>query len=304
MVIGIDHGYGYMKTKNSIFASGVAVFDTQPPVNTRVVGYQKKYYQVGCASDGLTGDKTASEDYYILTLAAIAEELKHTPILSANISLAVGIPLTRYGAEKEALISYLSQDKKINYTYEDKEYHIEINNIYVFPQGYAAIVPRLNSIKGGCNLVDIGTGTTEIVPITSDHIVDLSRAKTLQYGITNLISSINEAMSRTYQTELSGDQIIDIILGKEMVMPDKIVKLCKDEMKSWTDTILNLFRQNKINYEFTQTFIMGGGAKIMKEHSSITSECVSYITDIKANAIGYEVLAKAMECKKRDGVNE
>lgn len=297
MVLGIDHGYGFMKTKNSIFASGVAKFETQPPVSTRVVAYQGNYYQVGCASDGIAGDKTASEDYYILTLAAIAEELKKSHILSAVVSPAVGIPLTRYGAEKEALISYLSRNKKIDYTYEDKEYHIEIHNIYVFPQGYAAIVPMLNSIKGGCNLVDIGTGTIEIVPVTSEHIVDLSRAKTLQYGITNLISSINEAMSRTYQTELSGDQIIDIILGREIVMPDKILELCREEMKSWTANILNLFRQNKINYEFTQTYIMGGGAKIMKEHSGITSECVKYITDIKANAEGYEILAKAMEQK-------
>ena len=83
MIIGIDHGYGFTKTSNSIFASGVAKFKEQPPVTANIVQYNNMYYQIGVAPDGLTTDKTANEDYYILTLAAIAEELKR-----CNISLA------------------------------------------------------------------------------------------------------------------------------------------------------------------------------------------------------------------------
>lgn len=200
MIIGIDHGYGFTKTSNSIFASGVAKFKEQPPVTANIVHYGGMYYQVGVAPDGLTTDKTANEDYYILTLAAIAEELKRCNIVSAHIVLAVGIPLTRYGAEKEDLIHYLNKNETVSFGYEDKLYEIKIDpQIYVYPQGYAAIAPQLNTVKGTCFLADIGTGTTEILPISGDHKIDLKRAYTMQWGVANCISMINEEMSREYQ---------------------------------------------------------------------------------------------------------
>ena len=62
MIIGIDHGYGFTKTSNSIFASGVAKFKEQPPVTANIVQYNNMYYQIGVAPDGLTTDKTANED--------------------------------------------------------------------------------------------------------------------------------------------------------------------------------------------------------------------------------------------------
>lgn len=304
MIIGIDHGYGFIKTKNSIFASSVAEFSKEPPVKTRVVKYEGKYFQAGCTAQGLAGSKTEDDKYYILTLAAIAEELKSISVREACILLAVGIPLTRYGIEKDELIKYLTREKTVFFSYEDTDFKISIENVYVYPQGYAAIAPRLYSIKGGCSLIDIGTGTTEIVPITSEHIVDLSRAKTLQFGITNLIAAINEEISRTYQTELSTDYIIDIISGRDIDASEAIMEICNKEMKAFCEKVLNLLRQNKINYEFMQTYIMGGGAGIMKEHGGIASTMVNYITDIKANVIGYEVLAKAAEKIKKQEAGE
>ena len=64
MIIGIDHGYGYIKTCHSVFASGVAAFDAEPAFSKRLVELDGRFYQVGCQPDGLAADKTATEDYY------------------------------------------------------------------------------------------------------------------------------------------------------------------------------------------------------------------------------------------------
>lgn len=297
MIIGIDHGFGFIKTRHSVIASGVAEFDAEPAFSKRLVEYDGKFYQVGCQPDGLAADKTSTEDYYIMTLAAIAEEMKAAGTTGAYVTLAVGCPLTRYGREKGQLESYLSKNTKITFKYEGVEYKVYgISHIYIYPQGYAAIVDRLAQIKGACYLIDIGTGTTDISPISSDKSIDLAKARTLQMGISNCISMINEAISREYQTELPVNVIIDVMVGRDAVLPPVIIALIEDVISQWCDMLLRTLHQNKIDYRLTQTFFAGGGAMLLSKYAkSIDPEktCITYITDVKANAIGYELLAAA-----------
>ena len=44
--------------------------------------------------------KVENDNFYILTLAEIAKELNRRGMRHANILLSVGLPLTRFGAEK------------------------------------------------------------------------------------------------------------------------------------------------------------------------------------------------------------
>jgi plasmid segregation protein ParM len=301
MIVGIDHGYGYTKTRHSVLASGVATLESAPPLMTNVVKFNDIYYQVGVEPDGLAEDKTSNIDYYILTLSAIAEEMKNFHILSADITMAVGLPLTRYGTEKEAFLEYLNQYASVDFEYEEKTYHININpNIYIYPQGYAAVAPKIASIKGTCYLVDIGTGTTEILPISGDHKIDLKRAKTIQHGVSDLFARVNAAVSEVFHGEMSRDQIIDILLCRECVIPEKVKNLCLKQIAAWCSDTIKILRQNKVNYDITQTFIMGGGAGVLKKFSTELSDtCITFIEDIQANATGYEILARATEQHKR-----
>lgn len=302
MIIGIDHGYGYIKTHHSVFAAGVAEFDEEPAFARRLVELNGKFYQVGCQPDGLAGDKTATEDYYIMTLAAIAEEMKAAGTTGAYVTLAVGCPLTRYGKERGQLEIYLSKNSKISFKYEGVEYKVYgISHIYTYPQGYAAIVDRLAQVRGACYLIDVGTGTTDISPISSDKAIDLSKARTLQIGISNCISMVNEAISREYQTELPVDVIIDVMVGRDVVLPTEIIELVEDVISQWCDMLLRTLHQNKIDYRLTQTFFAGGGAMLLSKYAKSidpAKTCITYITDIKANAIGYELLAAAQQKKQ------
>ena len=47
MVIGIDHGYGNMKTATRCFTSGVAKYDKEPIFQNNLLVYNGMYYQIG-----------------------------------------------------------------------------------------------------------------------------------------------------------------------------------------------------------------------------------------------------------------
>ncbi|RHA87688.1 hypothetical protein DW912_16200, partial [Agathobacter rectalis] len=52
--------------------------------------------------------------------------LKRRGLAEAKVFLAVGLPLTRFGAEKNDFIKYLTKNKRVSFKYENESYHIEI----------------------------------------------------------------------------------------------------------------------------------------------------------------------------------
>lgn len=98
-IIGIDHGYGNLKTANTVTASGVKVYDYEPPFKKDVLEYDGKYICIGENHESFSADKTTDMDNYYLTLYGIAQELSLAGITEANVHLAVGLP--QYGRCQE-----------------------------------------------------------------------------------------------------------------------------------------------------------------------------------------------------------
>ena len=93
-IIGIDHGYGNMKTANCCFPTGVTAYDHEPLFTADILTYNGRYYLIGEGHKEFAPDKIKDEDYYVLTLAAIAKELKAENLTEAHIVIAAGLPLT------------------------------------------------------------------------------------------------------------------------------------------------------------------------------------------------------------------
>ena len=75
VVIGIDHGFSLMKTKHHIFSNGVVRCNGRPPVAENSFYYDGSYYSIGGKRKTVHEDKTADEDFFLLTLVAIATHL-------------------------------------------------------------------------------------------------------------------------------------------------------------------------------------------------------------------------------------
>ena len=99
--------------------------------------------KVGTVRQEVKDTKVEDDSFYLLTLAAVAKELKRRGLAEAKVFLAVGLPLTRFGAEKNDFIKYLTKNKRVSFKYENESYHIEIDDVAVFPQCYAAVVDKI-----------------------------------------------------------------------------------------------------------------------------------------------------------------
>ena len=123
-VIGIDHGWSGMKTIHEVFTSGCKEISTEPAFTENLLGYGGKYYKIGSRRLEVKDTKVTDENYYMLTLAAVAKELKIRGKKTAHVLLAVGLPLTRFGDEKKDFVSYLSKRKEVVFSFEKEKYHI------------------------------------------------------------------------------------------------------------------------------------------------------------------------------------
>ena len=101
-IIGIDQGYGNMKTANTIFPTAITAYDTAPMFKGDVLEYGGKFYRVGEGHKGFVADKSTDGDFYLLTLAAIAKELEQYRLFTASLCLSVGLPLSWVGSQRES----------------------------------------------------------------------------------------------------------------------------------------------------------------------------------------------------------
>ena len=161
-IIGIDHGYGNMKTANCCFPTGITAYDHEPLFTADMLVYNGRYYLTGEGHKEFAPDKIKDEDYYVLTLAAIARELDGKGMNRATVHIAAGLPLTWVATQKEDFQKYLLQNESVDFTFRNKDYHVEFAGADIYPQGFAAAFYRLQDFKGINMLVDIGNGTMNL----------------------------------------------------------------------------------------------------------------------------------------------
>ena len=93
-IIGVDHGYGNMKTANHCFPTGIDAYDSEPLFTRDMLVCGGRYYLIGEGHKEFVGEKSQDDDFYLLTLAAVAMELHDEGLTEADVFLAAGLPLT------------------------------------------------------------------------------------------------------------------------------------------------------------------------------------------------------------------
>ena len=79
-IIAIDHGYGNIKTANTVTPTAITAYDSPPVFTGNILEYEGRWYRIGEGHKEFTPDKAIDEDYYLLTLMAIARELNQEHI--------------------------------------------------------------------------------------------------------------------------------------------------------------------------------------------------------------------------------
>ena len=146
--------------------SGLVAYEHEPYTQKNVLEYGGTYYVVGSGRQPLQKDKTRTEDYYLLTLAAIARELDcRNAERTCSVILAAGLPLTSFGRDKKKFRAYLLRDgKPVPFRYEGRDYTVTVRDVKLFPQGYAAVLTQTELLDEPSVIVaDIGGWTVDLM---------------------------------------------------------------------------------------------------------------------------------------------
>lgn len=291
-IIAIDHGWSHIKTRSTVFVSGVEE-NVSPTFFDNVLEYNGKFYNIGGKRIEVKNTKVDNNDFYLLTLAAIAKELKNRNLTDANVYLAVGLPLTRFGEEKQAFIDYLKKDKEVTFKYAEKEYHITIEKVSVFPQCYAAVADMIPTFARKAVVIDIGSWTVDIMPVVNKQPDD-QRCSSLPKGIITCMREMNRACVRRFNYELDESDIEHYIRYHQIDgIPKDVVALMDNFLAKYAEMIVRSLKEMEINIQTTPIYFVGGGAVVMKNYGGLNLQNVYYKQDVKSNAKGFEILAKA-----------
>ena len=197
IIIGIDSGYGNIKTANCCFPASVSAYDKEPVFKENLLVYESKFYLIGEGHKEFLADKTRDLDYYVLALAAIARELNIRKMTCGKIRIAAGLPLTWVSGQRDEFRDYLMQNKAVDFSFRNVSYHVEIVGVDVFPQGFAAVADRLSDFRGVNMICDIGNGTMNIMFINDKKPVSRNMF-TEKYGTHQCLLTVRENVMRAH----------------------------------------------------------------------------------------------------------
>lgn len=289
ILIGIDHGYGNMKTRHTVFKSGVKCYVSEPAIVSNVLEYDRKYYVIGENHKVFIANKNEDEDYYILTLAAIAKELSFRGITSADVVLAVGLPLNWMIHQKKDFADYLMKKREVEYVFCNEKYHIKICDVKVYPQGYAGIVSSLSDYKGVHMLADIGNGTMNTLVITNGRPIS-DKMFTDKIGVHQCVKRIYNAIQAECGKMPDESLIEDFLKNGTADASKRILAVMQHEAEIYTLEIFDKLSEYEYDPELVRLHIIGGGGCLIRNFAKNDCDEVEIITDICATAKGYENL--------------
>lgn len=253
-IIGIDHGYGNIKTANTVTPTGVFVSDTEPTFDGNILFHNDKYYRFGEGHKSFISDKTEDEDFYAATLMSIARELSRENITEANVHIAAGLPLTWVSAQKENFRNYLLRNENVVFVYNKQTYVIHITSCFIHPQGYAAVVDRLREMSGLNMVADIGNGTINIMYITDRKPVE-SKCYTEKMGVNQCMINAQNAVMNSFGAKIDSSIIERFFRYGKADISERYRNCIVSEIKKYTECVLEILEKYEYNSDLMKLYI-------------------------------------------------
>ena len=98
-----------------------------------------------------------------------------------------------------------------------------------------------------------------------------------------------------YNTELDDYSIQNVLQMKTGDLPDDMEKEIQELIRDYIKRALAELEQKGINFHFQKCCFCCGGSLVFQNYGDLTEKNISFITDISANAKGFEWLCRGME---------
>ena len=294
LTIGVDHGYAAMKTAHFAFPTGLVEYDHEPYTQQNVLEYGGRFYVTGSGRQPLQKDKTLTEDYYLLTLAAIAKELAYRNAgHAASVHLAAGLPLTSFGRDKKKFRAYLLRDgRPVFFRFEGTAYTVNIAEVSLFPQGYAAVLTQPELLgEPSVILADIGGWTVDLMRL-DNQIPNAATCRSLELGMIRCLDEIAEQIRRRLDLSMTAAQIESVLQSGSGSVDGRAREIIQREADSYVHSLLSAITESGLDTRAMPAVFLGGGASLMKRRVRATDGLCRpvILDDVCLNAKGYERL--------------
>ena len=298
ITIGVDHGYYAMKTTHCSFPTGLVGYDNEPYTQQNVLEYGGRFYVVGSGRQPLQKDKTLTEDYYLLTLAAIARELAFRGAEPTTaVHLAAGLPLTSFGRDKKKFRAYLFRDgQPVIFRYEGIAYTVTITEVTLFPQGYAAVLTQTELLDEPSVIVaDVGGWTVDLMRL-DNRIPHAATCRSLELGMIRCLDEVSEQIRRRLGLSMTAAQIESCLRGESGSAGETVREIIHREAGAYVRRLLSAIAESGLDVRAMPAIFLGGGAALLKRHVSATDGLCRpvILDDVCLNAKGYERLVEQM----------
>ena len=294
MLIAIDHGNYAVKTPRTEFVSGLAEHKVRPPLADEVIEYAGSFWTLSGRRLPYMRDKTRDERWFVLTMFAIARELEAAGKLGSQeeIDLAVGLPPEHYGLLRERFAKYFKRGT-VSFAYKDKPLSLNIRRVLVYPQAYAAVIPQSGELLRTLRVfvIDIGGITTDVLLLRNGK-PDLQFCRSLETGVITMNNEIIGKVSAEQDMRIEDEHISAVLIGRETILTEDVKRSIFTAAEAHAHSILDRLRELQVDLRTNPAIFIGGGSILFRsllEHSPMVAHA-DFITDTRANAIGYELL--------------
>ena len=286
-----------------VFSSAISEHLVHPPLEKEIVEFQGKFYSVSGERLAYMRDKSQNEHFFILTLFAIAKELEYRGEMQTQntISLAVGLPLEHFGRQRESFRRYFLREDTIRFVYKDTALCITIEDVSVFTQAHAAVAPIFNEIRqlSTAFIIDIGGMTTDVLLLRNGR-PDIKYCRSLEIGIITMNNNLIGKINAQHDMMIDDAHILSVLQGKESILPGDVRDTIHNAAKQHAQGTLDKLRELNIDLKVNPSIFIGGESILLRPYIEQSDKVAAprFMDDVKANAIGYNLL---MEAKRRGG---
>lgn len=304
--VPVDHGNRNMKTAHFLFTTGLNRMDRKPARDEEYLEYEGNFYTLSERRIPYQRDKTQDSRFFILTLFAIAKELKRTgqvlPEDVVQITLPIGLPPKHFAELGQRYEAYFKGNGDVKeFVYNGRTYHICIRDVAAYPQAYAAMLTELDRIGQVPKAVgiDIGGFTTDYLMMRGGKPC-LDYCESMEKGVITMYNQIISSVNSEHDIFLEETDIDSILEGNTQYYPEEVVKTAENMAQDFVTDLLNSIRERGIDTRSTYAIFIGGGAILLKrlieKSNRLNQFC--FIEDIHANAKGYDILYRATQTRK------
>jgi len=204
------------------------------------------------------------------------------------VKVVVGLPLSQYKLDKDALRSTLISTKVNHVSINNVPRKVIIDDVAVYPEGFAAVI---GSDFSGI-VIDIGGRTTDIAEVEMGDRIKVGNSFSLPMGTLNLYHDFIKSLNSTgldLRPEDAGR-----ILQHGLTIDGEKQDVDKGIFKSYIDTLVSQLRVEYPIRTHNVLVIGGGGQLLFQAIKAKIPQAVLIPDSIFANAYGFEKVGRSL----------